>query len=276
MLITQEGTYRGEIVSGGLAKSSGELPEERLDLKATEVWDTDSQEWLSADPENNEIRAFLQLFSHTDKELLHNKQLKKVVGDYNGDFRVLAEMVLAGTPIQFRVEPNTYNDNTTLKVTWIDIYDAVPGKTLGILDKEGVAALQQRYATVLASTKTPVKAVSAASAPVSAPKTAPPQDTDKPITGDKGTPVTKTKGKPKGRPAVPGKTAPISAVSVGKCTPDEAWDACISLKRDDITEEKLTEIWTEEVYKVNKDPDALTPEQWYQVKVAVQKLTSKV
>jgi hypothetical protein len=77
---------------------------------------------------------------------------------------------------------------------------------------------------------------------------------------------------------VPAKTAPAipTGVPVGKCTPDEAWDACISLKRDDITEEKLTEIWTEEVYKVNSDPDALTPEQWYQVKVNVQKLTSKV
>jgi hypothetical protein len=258
MLISNEGTYRGEILEGGLSESTNGFPQEVLKLKSVEVWDTESQEWLPADPENNEIIWYGVLYDSKNKETLNCKQVKKVTGWTGASFADLDAMDLAGVPIQFRVEPHTYNENTTLQVSWIDGYDVVPGKTLRKLDKEGVAALQQRYATILASTKAPVKAVSAASAPVTAPKTATKAAAPKPV------------AKPKGRP-----TVPVTTPS-GKCTPDEAWDSVMALKKDDITEEVMTGIWTNEVYKINPDPDALTPEQWFAVKTNVQKLTSKV
>jgi hypothetical protein len=266
MLISNEGSYRGEILEGGLSESTNGFPQEVLKLKSVEVWDTESQEWLPADPENNEIVWYGVLFDGKDKETLNCKQLKKVTGWAGASFAELDALDLAGVPIQFRVEPHTYNENTTLQVSWIDVHDAVPGKTLRKLDKEGVVALQQRYATILASTKTAVKAVSAPVSAAPAPKTAPK------ATASKATnpAVPKTTPKPKGRPTVP------AAKPSGKCTPDEAWDAVMALKKDDITEEAMTGIWTDEVYKINPDPDALTPEQWFAVKVSVQKLTSKV
>lgn len=266
MLISNEGTYRGEILEGGLSESTNGFPQEVLKLKSTEVWDTESQEWLPADPENNEITAYCILFSGKDKETPSCKNLKKITGWTGASFADLDTMDLAGVPIQFRVEPHTYLENTTLQVSWIDVFEAVPGKTLRKLDKEGVAALQQRYATILASTKAPVKAVSAPVSAAPAPKAAPKTT---PKTAAKTIPAKPTV-KPKGRP-----TVPVTTPS-GKCTPDEAWDTVMSLKKDEITEEVMTGIWTNEVYKINPDPDALTPEQWFQVKVRVLQLTGKV
>ena len=252
--INIEAYFKGEILDAGLGQSSGGFPQENLSLRALEVYDSETDAYLPADPQNNEISAWLVLIDSKDRETLNAKQLKKVSGWSGASFVELSEMNMQGVPIQFRVEARTYNDNTTLQVTWIDEIGASPVRSVSKLDKAEVMALQQRYAGVLAATKAPVKPVSAAKTPTKVPA--------KPKTSKTPT-KSKTPVKPK-------------AAVVGKCSADDAYIACYSLKKDDVTDDDLNTIWLEEVGKVNSDESKISEEQWFQIKEAVIARTGKV
>lgn len=256
-LINQKGAYRGVITDAGFSQSTGGFPQEVLSLRAAEVYDAESDTWLPADPDANEITWYGVLIDSKDKETKNAQQLKKITGWSGASFVELSQMNLVDVPIQFRVEPNTYKEVTTLQVSWIDTTDAPPFRTVQKLDAADVAALQSRYAGVLASTKSATKAVSA------------PKTVTKPVTKPKAI-------KPTAKPKVtkPKPTAPKAVV--GKCTADEAYTACYNLKRDDVTDDALNGIWLVEVAKVNADESKITDEQWFVIKESVLGQVSKV
>jgi len=257
-LINQEGYYRGVIIGNALNQSSGGFPQEELALRADEVYDPDSSEWLPADSEANEITWYGVLISSKDKETKNSEQLKKVTEWDGASFVELSQMVMVDVPIQFRVKPNTYKEVTTLKAEWIDPIGASPsGNRLTNLDKADVAKLQQRYASVLAANKTAPKPVSA---PTSASKT---------MTKPKAT-------KPKATKPTAPKTPKAPKAVVGKCTGDEAYTICYNLKRDDVTDDVLNDIWLVEVAKVNADESKISDEQWFVIKETVLGQVSKV
>lgn len=254
-LINAEGFYHGVIVDGGLGQSTNGFPQEVLALKAAEVYDPDTDSYLPWDAENAEITAYLILIDSKDRETKSSQQLKKIIGWDGASFVVLAEMVLTDMPIAFRVEERTYNDNTTLQVTWVDTIDAAPFRTVQKCTKEEAMALQQRYASTLASTKAPVKPASA--------KTA--------------TKPAATKPKPKPKVTKPKPTPPQAPkTTVGKCSADDAYQACYSLKRDDVTDDALNEKWLAAVAAVNADESKITEEQWFQIKEGLLREVSKV
>ena len=257
-LINQKNVYRGVIADNGFSQSTGGFPQEVLALRADEVYDPESDTWLPADPEANEITWYGVLIDSKDKETKNAQQLKKITGWTGASFVELSQMNLVDVPIQFRVEPNTYKENTTLQVSWIDTTDAPPFRTVMKLDAADVAALQARYASVLAGSKVAAKPVSA----VSAPKTV-----AKPVAKPKAT-------KPK--PTAP-KTKPTAPKTVvGKCNADEAYTACYNLKRDDVTDDILNDIWLAEVAKVNADESKITEPEWFVIKETVLGQVSKV
>ena len=258
-LINQIGYYHGVIIDGGLGQSTGGFPQEVLELRADKVYDPEGQEYLPADPENNEIRWYGVLIDSKDRETLNCKQLKKVTGWNGASLVELSEMDLAETPIAWRVEEREYNENISLQVTWIDDLEASPTRTVQKLAKEDVVALQQRYASVLASTKAPAKPVSA-KAPASKPKATPKPKASKP------------KAAPKPPKAAP--KAPASGKPAGKCTADEAYNECFQLKRDDVTEDQLNNIWLDTIG--DRDETKMSETEWYQVKERVLKEVSKV
>lgn len=276
-LIQSEGYYRGKVVDGGLGESSGGFPKILLGLVAEEIFDDASGQYVPADPEADGIEGHLNLMERIDKnqpfspqnakESLNAKQCKKVFGWDGASYIELGDMV-AGTPIQFRVEPNTFNENTTLKVTWIDPIGASPVRGVEKLNADGVKALQAKYAGILASTKLAPKAVSA---PKSVPAAA--------VKPAVKTPVAVAPKKSPGRP--PRKTDSEPAQSgIGRCTGDEAWAACISLKRDDVTEDTLSEVWVRAISdttgSINTLDEKITPEQWFQIKEDVIRQVGKV
>ena len=176
-------------------------------------------------------------------------------------------MDLTDVELSWRVEENTYEDNTTLQVAWVAEPDASPTRTVSKISKEDAQALQARYASVLAATKTPTKAVSA-KGKKGAKATAK-------VTSEK---VTKGK-KPAGRPtATKPKVTPevTHSAPAGKCSADDAYNACYELKRDDVTEERLNELWQKMVAKVNADETKITEEEWFQIKEKLLKVTTKV
>jgi hypothetical protein len=253
-LINQTGYYKGVIIDGGLGQSSGGFPQEVWMLKAAEVYDPDAQEYLPVDAEHDEITAYLILISSKNKETKTAQQVKKVTGWDGASFVDLANMDLADVGLSFRVEENTYEGNTSLQVAWVDVPDATPGRTVVKLGKDEVAALQARYASVLATTKAPVKPVSAKGKKAAAAK-----------------PKAAAK-----RPTVPKVATPKTTKPVGKCSADDAYNECYALKRDDVTEDALNELWQTEVAKVNEDESKIAEEQWFQIKETILKQIGKV
>ena len=253
-LINQESYYRGVIIGNAFNQSSGGFPQEVLALRGDEVYDSDSGEWLPADPEANEITWWGVLIGGNDKETKNSEQLEKVTGWTGASFVELAGMDFTNVPIQFQVKPNTYNGVTTLQASWIDPIGVSPsGNRLTNLDAADVAKLEQRYASVLAGNKVAPK-------PVSAPKTA-----------------TKPAAKPAAKPKAAKTTTPKAPKAVvGKCTGDEAYTACYNLKRDDITDDGLNDIWLAEVAKVNADESKIMDGQWFTIKETVLRQVSKV
>ena len=256
-LINTTGYFRGYIVDGALGQSSGGFPQEVLALKATEIYDEENQEYLPVDSEHDEITAYLILISSKDKETKSAQQLKKITGWDGASFVDLHGMDLADVPLSFCVEERTYEGNTSLQVQWVAEPDASPTRTVAKITKEDAQALQPRYASVLAATKAPAKPVSAK---------------------DKGKGKAKAAPKPPKvkAPTAPKPTAPKTSKPVGKCSDQEAYDACYSLKRDDVTDEALNDLWLKTVAEVNADEATITPEQWFEIKETVLKQVSKV
>lgn len=254
-LINTVGYFKGTIVDGGLGQSSGGLPQEVWALKATEVYDEEGQEYLPVDDEHDEIMAYLILMSYKDKMTKSAQQVQKVTGWDGASFVDLAEIDRTDMELSFRVEENTYEGNTTLQVSWVAEPDASPTRTVNKISKEDAAALQARYASAM--TKAPAKAVSAK------------KTTKK--TGKK--PAGK---KPAGRPKPPAPKPTVKTEPVGKCTDQEAYDACYELKRDDVTEERLNELWQKFVAQVSDDEATITEEQWFEIKTKLLKVTAKV
>jgi len=252
-LINTTGFYRGVITGNALTQSTNGFPQEVLMLRATEVHDPDTGEFLPVDSEHDEITWYGVLIDSKDKETKNSQQLKKITGWDGASFVELMDMDMADLPLSFRVEERTYNENTSLQVQWIDEADAPPTKTVQSISKEDAMALQARYASVLAANKTPAKPVSAKS-----------KKAEKPA----------AKGKKPSKPTAP--KPPKASKPVGKCTADEAYNECFNLKRDDVTNDALNELWLAEVAKVNEDEAKITEEQWFQIKDTILKQVSKV
>jgi hypothetical protein len=260
-LINQIGYFRGAIIDGGLGQSSGGLPQEEWILRATEVYDEDGQEYIPVDGEHDEITAWLILMNHNRKENRNAQQVKKITDWDGASYPELMEMDLADVPLSWQVKEKT-GDYEGLEVSWVDIFDATPGRTVSRITKEEAQALQARYASVLAVTKAPAKAVSA--------KGKGKTKATARVVGEK-----LTKGT--GRPKAPKPTAPKAATApVGKCSADDAYNECFSLKRDDVTEDQLNELWITELAKVNADEAKITEEEFFQIKETILKHVSKV
>lgn len=253
-LINITGYFKGTIVSGEFNKSKSGLPQEIWILKASEIYDEENQEYLPVDDEHDEITAYLTLFNHDDSENFNGPQIKKLTGWDGGDFNVLADLDLAGIELSFSVEYGRGDFADRLGVGKVDVPDASPGRTVSKLAKEDVQALQARYAGVLAATKIPTMAVSAKGKKA---------DTAKTLTTPKAK-VTKPPAKPK------------TTAAVGKCTGQEAYDACYSLKQNDVTDERLDELWVKMVAQVNEDEAKISEKEWFQIKEKLLKVTAKV
>jgi len=281
-LIQSEGYYKGKILDGGLNESTGGFPQAVLSLVAEEIYDPTTGEYVPADPENNQIMYYGVLFDGRDRETLNSKQLKKITGWDGVSFTGLVKLLVADVPIQFRVEPHTYNEVTTLQVAWIDEPGASPVRGVQKLDEAGVKALHTKYAALLASTKAPAKAVSA---PDIAPKPAVPAHAALANIGyapaapppayppPEATLAKRKPGRPAGKPKVP-----AAATLTGKCTADEAWTEIAALKRDNVSDDQLSEVWVEKIQVVagNVPEGQITPEQWFLIKQAVLVVVSKV
>lgn len=292
MLIDRAATFRGRIIDHGVSKSSGGFMQWTVELLAMEIWDTDEQAWVDwtayADEYGDEIKSYNILFGGNKKPTLSCQQVKAIT-DWDGrSFAALGAMDLTETLIQFRTEWNTFEEKTRLQVDWIDVYDAVPGRSVKKLDAAELKELDAEFADMLkqsgktkAPTKASAKAGGAASGSVTKKGVSPTQKKG-PVT-KKSTKVTNPIEAPveentKAPPGPPSATKATENVVSGSCTKDEAWGVVQDLKTKNFDDEQIANIWLGALKDVapGVEQENITDEQWWVVRTKVLDKVSAV
>ena len=271
-LIDRAGTFRGSILSHAVGATKNGFPQWTPQLYGAELYDEELGEWVdwTAVPEN-ELTAYLVLYDSKNEQTLNHRQVEKVTGWDGTDFEELENMDLSETGIQFRVAENTYDGKTNLQVEWIDEYDATPGRITRRLDPAELKALSARFiktkkAPATAAKPTATEAKEAIGAAINSAKAKQTVDAIK-----KDPPKAPPTRKPPKPPATTKATPPSGA------TKGEVWNNCVEFKRDNVTDKKFSEVWTEEINKVapDKTDDQITAEEWGVIGNAIMDKTGK-
>lgn len=275
--VTQEATYRGQLIDWGVSKSSGGYPQFVAECFANEMWDEKEQEWVDVSECQSSIVAYLVLVDGKRQPTFHHKNLMEALGWDGKSYAQLSEGSWEDVILQFRVEENTFDNKTTMQVRAVDVKDAVPGVKIRRLEKKELGTLDSEFADLL-------KAASGSKPTVaSAGKKAPAKSTfDKPNGNTmveeaeieaaaskpkgRGRPKTKKgaatpKPTPPARPAPPVEEAPPTGP--GPCDMGTAWDKyCVAATK--LNESRMNEIWLEVVEEVAQgiEETDITDEQW--------------
>ncbi|KKK98637.1 hypothetical protein LCGC14_2640750 [marine sediment metagenome] len=195
-------------------------------------------------------------------------------------------MDLTETLIQFRTEWNTYDGNTRLQVEWIDVYDATPGRSVKKLDANELKSLDAQYAQMLGASSTkaaPAKAGKVTKAGVKSTQNRGPvtnKNTKKTIKEENTieAPVEENTQAPPGPPVSPTVAKEAENAVSGSCTKDEAWKAVLDLKKKDVGDEALANIWLGAIKDAAPgiEQEDVTTEQWWVVRMKVLEQVSSV
>lgn len=260
--INLTGRYRGKPVSTGIGTSSGGYPQFKVALRATEYYDANEKEWFdwSEQPEN-EITAYVILFSGDGKATASAKQIQKVFGWSGESFAELNNTDYSDIELQFEVGTHVYTPPKTgvpedrISVDWIDTADAEPTRTISKATDEDIKNLDKAYAHGLRGLSGG-KTVTPATKPKTTKPTAPKKKV-KPET-DESKPDKPAPKKP--APKATGTKKP----AIKKCTKEQAWDMACEAKHESISDEHLEQTWTQTITDLG-DEESFTSEDWYRV-----------
>lgn len=303
--IDRAGTFRGKATEWGLSKSSGGFPQFAMKVTATQYYVSDPAEmeafglteagWVDWSAFDQEAIGYLVLFNDV-KAMLNFEQVQKALGWDGSDLQALHTGPWNEKEFLFSVEENTFNNNTSLRINWVDAFDAPPVRGLSNLDAEGIKALTGQFAHLLNG--------KAKAAPVKAPAKAPAKAgpvVGKPVAAKPATPVAPTVAKPSAITAgtagttstsTPTTNLPAPTTAAAKKPPtakkietapfvadgttkDAAW-AAASAQQGGVSDDTMATLWIDacETVAPGMAEEAITPAQWLQVQTqVVSKLT---
>jgi hypothetical protein len=250
--IDRVGSFRGKIVDRAIGQSSGGFPQAILQLEAAEMWDSENGVWVPWNYDEREAFAYLILFGKNGKPTASARQLVKALGWDGVAFIDIQENTELKDQIQWRMEENTWEGNTTIRCQWIDEYDAVPGKRVQKLDKSDIAALQAKFAgglQALSGGPKPKSAPPAAPPSAPAPAAAPTPEPEPPFEADPPAAEPEPLPEPPAPPAAPGppkeekpkRTRKPKAIDM-----NTAWTKCFEAgKAAGKQDVEITKIWTD-------------------------------
>lgn len=129
--IDRIGLFKGLIKDHGVTKTrKKELPQFIVTLLATHMYNEATEEWNKWDYEQTADGYFVlvTLDKHGNVvKCLNYNQVMEATGWDGVTFSSLATMDLKNHPVQFRVQEDIYEGNTSLKVNWIAGVDAEVG-----------------------------------------------------------------------------------------------------------------------------------------------------
>lgn len=267
--IDSKGAFIGTIKEAVAAKSKNGFMQAVLRVLADKKWVDSADDlkfymeqgviteavpqWADWSAFDEDALGYLVLFKDVEfrEPLLNYEQLKIATGWAGDDFATIADMV--GKQILFRMDEDTYNGKTSLKMNWVDSKDASPTPELRPLNAVEVAAASALLKKALGAKTKPT--VAAAKPPAKAPALAKP-------------------AAPKA-PKATAKTPPkANAQPVSECDQQTAWDEVMA-KKGDNSDDDVTGAWvavvTETVEETGRAEDAFTNADWGKVRSKVMK-----
>jgi hypothetical protein len=276
--IDRPGTYRGKLSEWGVSETKNGYPQFVFKATALEYYDTETGAYVSWAEYEQEIDAYLCLFTKDKNgqwaELLGAKQVKKALGWSGLDFESLANGRYGETLVLFRVEEHEYNGVLSLQVSWLDAADANPVKTMPKYDTAKLKDLTAKMGGALSATAASVAPAKPAGKPATPPKGKKPLPKSD-VAPKPGAPLTATPPPASPAPAAPAPSAAPAATPVLEMTKDSAWAAVNDMKAATVTDEKLAEVWVAEATKIGKAEEQFTPVDWWNLKEAVLAATAK-
>jgi hypothetical protein len=288
--INREGTFRGYAIEKGVAESKGGFPQFVVRFQGREFYDEDTEQWIDwSEYEENEIVGYFVLFGGNGEPTLTAAQIQKAFGWSGESFSELDEANYSETLVQFRTEYRTYQENTTLQVTWVDEANAEPGRKLRKLEKAEISKIDAKYAAALRKLSGGPKPKSVPSKPpVPKPETPPPasdkeaakavlkeQAAEKAKRGKIAEEKAAKREKPKvGRPAKPPTPTPTAPETVTEpesdinvCTKNEAYQDCHArlVEPGIATIDNLNNTWLTTIESLGGE-EALDGEGWASVR----------
>ncbi|HDY89742.1 MAG TPA: hypothetical protein ENH82_16710 [bacterium] len=277
-LIDRAATFRGNVVDHAVSVTKNEFPQFVCKLVAKEIYDEEEQVWVDwTDVDENEITAYVVLYG-SKGETLSSNQVKKVCNWDGASFQALNDGDYSETGIQFRVEEKVFQKQTRLQVSWIDEYDAVPGRSVRKLDQGELKQLDAKYAQFLKAggkKAAPVKASGAKAGIVKNTKSAKPTSPKGPVKKVEKQTATEAIAGSKSDLSEP-PAIPSDDVPTGHCTKDEAWNTVVEMRDSKISDSQLAECWSAAVKDAasGKQSDELTEEEWFKVQEKVMSETA--
>lgn len=316
------GTFIATIIESAVSLTKNGYPQSVLRLVAAKKFISDKPNmehfgltepaWVDWDAEwGAEIVGYFVLFKSADTfttegpektALLNYEQLILATGWDGTSFEALGDGTLNGKEVLIRVEENTYQDKTSLQVSWIDTKDASPERSLKSLDSDALKTLSSKLKISRPAVK-PVAATPKPAAVPAAPKS--PATSPAPAGGAKTPATTPTAAptSPSKTAATPAaKTAPAAPKPAAKATPaptppppvveetvipglptetDQggAWEFVNSVKGG-TTDQDMTDTWIaacQEVSGGTRPDSTFTPEEWAKVRdIVIRDLDLKV
>ena len=146
-----EGNFRGHILSSAVGLTKNEFPQLLMELQAEELHEKTETggEWNPHEDPEETMYAYLVLVDKTGAMTKNAEQVQAALGWSGKSFAELNDTDYSNVSIQFRVEENTYNGNTSLQVSWINPYDADPTRGVTKLDKAAIKNLNAKHGAAL-------------------------------------------------------------------------------------------------------------------------------
>ena len=264
-LIDKVGTYLGYAPIHGVDESSGGFPQLILQCEASHYYDEDVEDYVEV--ADQELRAFLVLYGKEGKPLRNCEQAKKVFDWDGASFQVLAEKDISETRFLFRVEENTYEGNTSLQVSWIDVDTASPTRQISSLDTKALQGLDAKFGLAKVGKKTDKKKPTGKPTVPGASKK---KATKKELQEGAKTETKTAKEAIAEADDTVGPPAPVAKEEkkTGSTTREDAW-AYIKdqIPEAALSEEELGIAWTKAIETIHHGPDddTLTPGEWFLV-----------
>jgi hypothetical protein len=260
-LIDKVGTFLGYAPIHGVDTTKKGYPQLVLQCEASHYYDEDVEDYVEVTEQ--ELRAYLVLYGKEGKPIRNCEQVKKVF-DWDGlSFQALAEKDISEIRFLFRVEENTYEDNTTLQVSWIDVDTASPTRQISSLDTKDLQKLDAQFGLAKVGKKTDKKKPTGKpTVPGASKKNTTKKDTKKKV-------EEKTEAQTATEATASGPPAPVAREErTGSTTRDDAW----AYIEEQIPEAALSTddraiAWTKAIEKIHNGPDddTLTGEEWFKV-----------
>ena len=268
--ISREGTFRGVALDSGVGLTTNDFPQFIAQISALEFYDFDEKQWLDWSGQDEEMAGYFCLFGSSNKPTLSAKQVQKALGWSGQSFTELNDTDYSEVPFQFRVEEHEYNGDVKLQVSWIDAYDATPGRQAQKLDATDAKKLDKLFAAQLKN----FGGTKVVSAPATTGKPAVPAATNVAQAESEKTAEQSEPEMPKVKAKAKKKNAAIPAplVEEGTCTKTDAWRETIGLIEDsqpEMSDEERASLFTDAIQEVApeaKKKADVTPKQWFKIK----------